>query len=156
MEKEYWINPELSRTLIDQIERIRATVKGDRDPTFEAVLNPPNIIVKSGDWSLNVQEQILTPLGSLLGRGQGEVHLSLNCYHPGCARSNDKECRDLPAVAARPHDRRWQAPAKQYLCLRLTADIQRGATRSSPDAAVRREPRRRRHDASRWRTSPKR
>src|SRR5262249_54776427 len=51
LEKEYWVNPELSRTLIDQIERIRTVVKGDRDPTFEAVLNPPNIIVKSGDWS---------------------------------------------------------------------------------------------------------
>jgi hypothetical protein len=77
LKREYWVNPELARTLIGQVERIRNTVKGERDPTFEAVLNPPNIIVKSGEWSLNVQEQILTPLGSLLGRGQGEVHLSM-------------------------------------------------------------------------------
>jgi hypothetical protein len=125
LEKEYWVNPELSRTLIDQIERIRAVVKGDRDPTFEAVLDPPNIIVKSGDWSLNFQEQILTPLGSLLGRGQGEVHLSLTCYHPGCARSNDNECRE----PAPPGTADAKTPAKQYLCLRLTADIKRGATR---------------------------
>lgn len=124
LEKEYWVNPELSRTLIDQIERIRAVVKGDRDPTFEAVLNPPNIIVKSGDWSLNIQEQILTPLGSLLGRGQGEVHLSVTCYHPGCARSTDNECRE-PA----PKTTDAKPAGKQYLCLRLTADIQRGATR---------------------------
>ena len=131
-EKEYWLNPELSRTLIGQIERLRAVVKGERDPAFEAVLNPPNIIVKTGEWSLNVQEQILTPLGSLLGRGQGEVHLALNCYHPGCARTTDKECRDL--VPSKPSDSKvpesttadGKTAPKQYLCLRLTADIQRG------------------------------
>ena len=137
LEKEYWLNPELSRTLIGQIESLRAVVKGERDPAFEAVLNPPNIVVKSGDWSLNVQEQILTPLGSLLGRGQGEVHLALNCYHPGCARTNDKECHDLVLKASdakpgesKPPESKTAAeggkPAKQYLCLRLTADIQRG------------------------------
>jgi hypothetical protein len=135
LEKEYWLNPELSRTLIGQIESLRAVVKGERDPAFEAVLNPPNIVVKSGDWSLNVQEQILTPLGSLLGRGQGEVHLALNCYHPGCARTNDKECHDLvpkaseakPGESKPPESKAADGkPAKQYLCLRLTADIQRG------------------------------
>jgi hypothetical protein len=132
LEKEYWLNPELSRTLIGEIERLRAVVKGERDPAFEAVLNPPNIIVKTGEWSLNVQEQILTPLGSLLGRGQGEVHLALNCYHPGCARTTDKECRDLAPLKASDNKVPESTTAdgkttpKQYLCLRLTADIQRG------------------------------
>src|SRR5262249_54473704 len=51
LEKEYWLNPELSRTLIGEIERLREVVKGERDPAFEAVLNPPNIIVKQGEWS---------------------------------------------------------------------------------------------------------
>ncbi len=125
LKKEYWVNPELARTLIGQIERIRSTVKGERDPTFEAVLNPPNIAIKTGDgWSLNVQEQILTPLGSLLGRGQGEVHLALTCYHPGCARSTDSECRE-PVVPPKAGEE-IKIAAKQYLCLRLTADIQRG------------------------------
>ncbi|HYK79587.1 MAG TPA: hypothetical protein VEU95_08150, partial [Micropepsaceae bacterium] len=132
LEKEYWLNPELSRTLIGEIERLREVVKGERDPAFEAVLNPPNIIVKQGEWSLNVQEQILTPLGSLLGRGQGEVHLALNCYHPGCARTTDKECRDLAPLKASDSKVAESTAAdaktapKQYLCLRLTADIQRG------------------------------
>jgi hypothetical protein len=132
LEKEYWLNPELSRTLIAQIEHLRAVVKGERDPSFEAVLNTPNIVVKQGEWSLNVQEQILTPLGSLLGRGQGEVHLALNCYHPGCARTTDKECRDLAPLKAPDNKVPESTTAdgkttpKQYLCLRLTADIQRG------------------------------
>jgi len=132
LEKEYWLNPELSRTLIGEIERLRAVVKGERDPAFEAVLNPPNIVVKQGEWSLNVQEQILTPLGSLLNRGQGEVHLALNCYHPGCARTTDKECRDLAPLkgadskAPESTSADGKTAPKQYLCLRLTADIQRG------------------------------
>jgi hypothetical protein len=132
LEKEYWLNPELSRTLVDEIERLRATVKGERDPTFEAVLNPPNITINTEGFSLNVQEQFLTPLGSLLGRGQGEVHLSLNCYHPGCARTTDKECQDLAPLKASDSKVPESTTAdgktarKQYLCLRLTADIQRG------------------------------
>src|SRR6266516_2586750 len=39
LESESWINAEISRTLINQIERMRSVVKGDRDPAFEAVLN---------------------------------------------------------------------------------------------------------------------
>jgi hypothetical protein len=136
LEKEYWLNPELSRTLIGEIERLREVVKGERDPSFEAVLNPPNIVVKTPEWSLNVQEQILTPLSSLLGRGQGEVHLALNCYHPGCARTTDKECRDLAPL--KTSDSKvseslaadGKAASRQYLCLRLTADIQRGLSHS--------------------------
>src|SRR5262245_23575573 len=132
LEKENWLNPELSRTLIGEIERLRAVVKGERDPAFEAVLNPPNIIVKTGEWSLNVQEQIRTPLRSLFGRGQGEVHLALNCYPPGCARTTDKACRDLAPLKASDSKVPESTTAdgktapKQYLCLRLTADIQRG------------------------------
>jgi hypothetical protein len=132
LEKEYWLNPELSRTLIAKIEGLRAVVKGERDPAFEAVLNPPNIVVKTGEWSLNIQEQILTPLGSLLGRGQGEVHLTLNCYHPGCVRTTDKECLHLVPLMASdgkgPESTTTDSRTaqKQYLCLRLTADIQRG------------------------------
>ena len=120
LESENWLNSELSRTLLAQLERMRAVVKGERDPAFEAVLNPPNIVVKTGDWSLNVQEQILTPLGTLLGRGQGEVHLAVTCYQPNCARTSDPECRD-PIKKDDP-----KAPERQYLCLRLTADIYRG------------------------------
>jgi hypothetical protein len=119
---ESWINPELSRTLINEIERMRTVVKGDRDPAFEAVLNPPNVVIKSEVFSLNVQEQILTPLGSLLGFGQGEVRLALTCFHPGCPRTKDPDCIEAipePRPAAKP-------PEKQYLCLRLTADVQRG------------------------------
>lgn len=124
LKREYWVNPELARTLIGQVERIRNTVKGERDPTFEAVLNPPNIVIKTGDgWSLDVQQQILTPLGSLLGRGQGEVHLSLTCYHPGCARASDEECNEPVLQPKNPDEK---AVKKQYLCLRLTADIFRG------------------------------
>ena len=130
LEKEYWLNPELSRALIGQIERLRAAVKGERDPAFDAVLNPPNIIVRTGEWSLNVQEQILTPLGSLLGRGQGEVHLALNCYHPGCARTTDKECREIVPLreseSKTADTKTAEGKTKQYLCLRLTTDIQRG------------------------------
>src|SRR5215510_13777243 len=130
LEKEYWLNPELSRTLIGQIERLRAAVKGERDPAFDAVLNPPNIIVRTGEWSLNVQEQILTPLGSLLGRGQGEVHLALNCYHPGCVRTTDKECREIVPLreseSKTADTKTAEGKTKQYLCLRLTTDIQRG------------------------------
>jgi hypothetical protein len=136
LEKEYWLNPELSRTLIGEIERLREVVKGERDPAFEAVLNPPNIVVKTPEWSLNVQEQILTPLSSLLGRGQGEVHLALNCYHPGCARTTDKECRDLAPLKMSDSKVPESTTAdgktapRQYLCLRLTADIQRGLSHS--------------------------
>ena len=136
LEKEYWLNPELSRTLIGEIERLTAVVKGERDPAFEAVLNPPNIVVKTSEWSLNVQEQILTPLSSLLGRGQGEVHLALNCYHPGCARTTDKECRDLAPLKASDSKVPESTSAdgktapRQYLCLRLAADIQRGLSHS--------------------------
>jgi hypothetical protein len=119
LKQEYWINPELARTLIGQVERIRNTVKDERDPTFEAVLSPPNIVINTGGWSLNVQEQILTPIGTLLGRGQGEVHLSLTCYHPGCVRTTDDDCNNpIPKNAEK-------VPTKQYLCLRLTADIHR-------------------------------
>lgn len=46
--EEYWLNTQIARTLIDQIERMRTIVKGERDPNFETVLNPPNIVVKSG------------------------------------------------------------------------------------------------------------
>jgi hypothetical protein len=131
--KEYWLNTEISRTLIDQIERMRAVVKNERDPTFEAVLNPPNIVVKSGEFSLNVQEQLLTPIGSLLGRSQGEVHLAVTCNHPGCLRTSDSECRD-PILAPKPDEARGSSapatgpktPANPYLCLRVTADIRRG------------------------------
>lgn len=123
LKQEYWINPELARTLIGQVERIRTAVKGERDPTFEAVLSPPNIVINTGGWSLNVQEQILTPLGALLGRGQGEVHLSLTCYHPGCARATDSECN---SPVAPPSSGGQKVDPKQYLCLRLTADIHRG------------------------------
>lgn len=119
LEQENWINPEMQRTLMNQIERLRAVVKGERDPAFEAVLNSPNISIKTGDFSLNVQEQILTPLGTLLGRGQGEVHLAVTCYHPGCARASDAECRE-------PIKKDAPSAPDQYLCLRLTADIQRG------------------------------
>lgn len=118
-----WINTELTRTLISEIERMRAVVKGERDPAFEAVLNPPNVVIKTGEFSLNVQEQILTPLGTVLGFGQGEVHLAVTCYHPGCLRTNDNECREV-VPAPKPGDN--QAPDRQFLCLRLTADIQRG------------------------------
>lgn len=120
LKTESWVNPELSRTLINEIERMRNVVKGQRDPAFEAVLNPPNITIKTGDgWSLNVQEQILTPLGSLLGFGQGEVHLALSCYQPNCLRTKDPDCRELI-----PDPK--TGPERQHLCLRLTADIQRG------------------------------
>lgn len=124
LEKEYWLNPEISRALIAQIERMRALVKGERDPAFEAVLNPPNIVVKTGDWSFNVQEQLLTPLGSLLGRSQGEVHLALTCYQPGCARTSDPDCRE-PVVSSTPGD--TKVSPKHFLCLRVSADIRRGA-----------------------------
>jgi hypothetical protein len=120
LEQESWINSEMSRTLMHEIERLRAVVKGDRDPAFEAVLNSPNISIRTEAYSLNVQEQILTPLGMLLGRGQGEVHLAVTCYHPDCARASDAECRE-PIKKGDP-----QASKLQYLCLRLTADIQRG------------------------------
>jgi hypothetical protein len=135
LRKEHWLNLEISRALMNQIERIRDVVRGERDPTFEAVLNPPNIVVKSGEFSFNVQEQLLTPLGSLLGRSQGEVHLALTCYHPGCLRTVDSDCRtpvfasvdgggrtDNPAATPPPQ----APPAHQYLCLRVTADIRRG------------------------------
>ena len=131
--KEYWLNTDIARALVDQIERMRAVVKGERDPTFEAVLNPPNIVVKSGDWSLNVQEQLLTPLGSLLGRSHGEVYLALTCFHPGCARTLDSDCREPtsgPKVNARENGEPSAAgampQAAHYLCLRLVADIRRG------------------------------
>ena len=52
-------------------------------------------MIKTGEFSLNVQEQILTPLGSLLGFGQGEVRLAVTCYHPGCLRTSDNECHDM-------------------------------------------------------------
>lgn len=122
LKAESWINPELTRTLISEIERMRAVVKGDRDPAFEAVLNPPNVVIKTGEFSLNVQEQILTPLGSLLGYGQGEVRLAVTCYHPGCLRTSDTECRDV-VPTPKPGE---SSPDRQFLCLRLTADIQRG------------------------------
>ncbi|HXO67915.1 MAG TPA: hypothetical protein VN838_03040 [Bradyrhizobium sp.] len=123
LKNENWINPELSRALADQIERMRTFVKDERNPTFEAVLNPPNIVVKSGEFSLNIQEQILSPLGSLLGRSHGEVHLTLNCLHPGCLRTEDPECQTtVPAQKDQP------SQARNYLCLRLTADVQRGTT----------------------------
>src|ERR1700752_433151 len=120
---ESWINPELTRALISEIERMRALVKGDRDPPFEAVLNHPNVTSKTGEFSLDVQQQILTPLGTLLGFGQGEVRLAVTCYHPGCPRTSDDECRDL-IPAPKPGDS--ASAERQFLCLRLTADIQRG------------------------------
>ena len=126
LKQEYWINPELARTLIGQVERIRNTVKGERDPTFEAVLSPPNIVINTGGWSLNVQEQILTPIGTLLGRGQGEVHLSLTCYHPGCARATDSECNEPVAPSNAANNSGQRIAAKHHLCLRLTAEIHRG------------------------------
>jgi len=46
VEKEYWLNPKLSRTLIGEIERLRAVVKGERDTAFEAVLNPPSVALR--------------------------------------------------------------------------------------------------------------
>jgi hypothetical protein len=120
-EKENWINPEISRALIDQIERMRAVVKDERIPTFQAVLNPPNIVLKSDQFSLNIQEQILTPLSSLLGR-TGDVHLTVTCLHPGCVRTSDADCQTPVPVAA------GQEPqGKNFLCLRLTADVRRGA-----------------------------
>jgi hypothetical protein len=121
LKSESWINPELPRTLINEIERMRSIVKGDRDPAFEAVLNPPNIVIKTGEWSLNVQEQILTPLGSLLGFGQGEVRLALTCFQPNCARTRDADCTDIIL-----EPKTVKASERPYLCLRLTADIQRG------------------------------
>src|SRR4030095_13882318 len=118
VKNESWINPELSRTLINEIERMRAVVKGDRDPAFEAVLNPPNVVIKSEVFSLNVQEQILTPLGSLLGFGQGDVRLALTCFQPNCTRTSDSDCTQLV-----PEPKTAKAPEKLYLSLRLTADI---------------------------------
>ena len=123
LKNESWINPELSRTLINEIERMRSVVKGDRDPAFEAVLNPPNIVIKTGEFSLNVQEQILTPLGSLLGFGQGEVRLALTCFQPNCARTRDADCTD---AVLEPNSVKASERPYLYLCLRLTADIQRG------------------------------
>ena len=127
--EEYWLNTQIARTLIDQIERMRTIVKGERDPNFETVLNPPNIVVKSGDWSFNVQEQIVVPLGSLLGRSHGEVHLALTCYHPGCLRTRDSDCQvPVSAQKAGAEDvpKETLPQANQYLCLRMVADIRRG------------------------------
>ncbi|HEX8166385.1 MAG TPA: hypothetical protein VF601_11435 [Beijerinckiaceae bacterium] len=133
LKKDPWLNLEITHALINQIERMRTVVKGERDPNFQAVLNPPNIVVKSGDFSLNIQEQLLTPLGSLLGRSPGEVHLALTCYHPGCMRTSDSECRDsIPAQiadnakAGQPPGANPKPQPNQYLCLRVTADIRRG------------------------------
>ena len=132
--EEHWLNTEISRALIDQIERMRAVVKSERDPTFEAVLNPPNIVIKSGDFSFNIQEQLLAPLGSLLGRSHGEAHIAATCYHPGCVRTSDSNCRDPVSPpttgvgdAAKAPTARSSPQANQYLCLRVTADIRRGA-----------------------------
>lgn len=125
LEQENWINPELSRALMNQIERMRTVVKGERDPAFEAVLDPPNIAIKTGDFSLNVQEQILTPLGFLLGRGQGEVHMAVSCYQPNCARTRDNECTEVVSNT-KPGESK-AATETQFLCLRLTTDIRRGA-----------------------------
>ena len=121
---EQWLNPELSRALIDQIQRMRTVLKDERSPAFEPVLNAPNIVVSTGGYSLNVQEQILTPLGALLGRGQGEAHLAITCFQPNCARTRDSECLDIvpKAEGATP-----AAPnSKLFLCLRITVDISRG------------------------------
>ena len=72
-----WINPELSRTLINEIERMRSIVKGDRDPAFEAVLNPPNIEIKTEAFSLNVREQFhaIGIAADWAGRGPPRAHL---------------------------------------------------------------------------------
>jgi hypothetical protein len=129
--KENWLNTELSRALMDQIERMRTIVKIERDPSFEAVLNPPNIVVKSGEFSFNVQEQLLTPLGALLGRSQGEVHVALTCYHPSCARTRDSECQQVIAAPRTPVPANADisdAHVDDFLCLRATVDIRRGAS----------------------------
>jgi hypothetical protein len=125
IETENWISSEIPRSVIDQIERMRAVVEDERNPTFQTVLNPPNIVVKTAEWSINIHEQILVPLGSLLGRNPGEVHLNLACLHPGCVRTMDAECQspifretDPAASTAQPN---------RYLCLRLIGDIRRGA-----------------------------
>ena len=47
----------------------------------------------------------------------------MTCYHPGCLRSIDTECRD---VVPTPKTGESQTLDRQFLCLRLTADIQRG------------------------------
>jgi hypothetical protein len=130
IKKEAWLNQDLSRSLIEQIEQIRRVVRAERDPNFEAVLNPPNIVIKTGEWSLNLQEQLLTPLGALLGRSPGEVHLTLTCFHPGCLRTSDAGCSDiLPPVKAGEGGGSEITPkvaTSQRLCLRIFADIRRG------------------------------
>ncbi len=134
---EHWFNLEISRALIDQIERMRTIVKSERDTTFEAVLNPPNIVVKASDVSFNVREQLLEPLGSVLGRSPGEVYIAVTCFHPGCLRTLDSECRE---VAPAPKDGAPRTPAaaeaNRYLCLRVTADIQRGKLRKRVDTRL--------------------
>ena len=136
LEKEFWFNTELSRALIDQLERIRKAVRDERSPSFEAVLNQPNIVVKTGDFSLNVQEQILGPLGTLLGRSPGEAHITVTCFHPACARTSDAECREI--IPAPKPNTEVGAPVRQYLCLRAIVDIRRGAVqrRLKPQLAL--------------------
>ena len=121
---EKWLGIELPRALMHEISEISAAVKGERDPNFEAVLNPPNIVIKSGDLIFNFQDQLLTPLSSVLGRPRGEIYFALTCRYPNCAQTTDSECRQpvapVPATAgSRPR-------ADSFLCLLATVDLRKG------------------------------